>query len=462
MRKLWFVGMVLGGLVLPPPVRGSETQMGGSEQREVTDLAAGGSRAGSKLTAAATIACRGLAERGVFCQPLSETRRSLLPGIAYYTLKVQVGAGEHDVISLHRVVAERKRGQAELANKAIFMIHGDIRGFEATFFGLTLHNDPPQESMPVFMARHAVDVWGISYRWAQVPVGFPDQSFMAGWGMDVAVSDARIGLRIARVARWLSGQGHKRLHVVGFSRGVWATMALANAEATEPPSRRDVGGLIPIDGSFKGDPANEAWRLGNCSDYAWYQHMLAAGSFGEDTSFFPFVGQLALDSPNEPNPFDRGLTNAQFAIRFGVSPLGVPGMEWYHFAAGTFDGNIPTGMVYTDPRFFFVELTKVFGFNPALYLSDTASVTCNELDVPWDDHISEVRVPFFYLGSAGGFGTVGEYLTQIVGSPDVTSMIVRQRPPEEVALDVGHTDTFQSGEARELFWEPILDWIRAH
>jgi hypothetical protein len=280
--------------------------------------------------------------------------------------------------------------------------------------------------------------------------------------MDTAVSDARIGLRIARVARWLGGHGHQRLHVVGFSRGVWAAMALANAEATEPPLRRDVGGLIPIDGSFKGDPANQAWREANCADYAWYQDMLAAGTYGEDTSFLQMVGQLALDAPNEPSPFDPSVSNEQFAIRFGVSALGVPGMEWYHFAAGTFDGTVPTGMVYTDPHLFFVSFTKVFGYNPALYLSDAASVTCDEIDVPWDDHISEVRVPFFYVGAAGGFGTVGEYLTQIVGSSDVGSLIVRERPPEEVELDVGHTDTFQSDEASELFWKPILTWIRAH
>jgi hypothetical protein len=461
--------MVLGSFVLVPPVRAanpglqtSETQIGDSKEREVTDLGAGGSCVGCQMTFAARNACRGLAERDVFCQPLGESRRQLHPGVGYYTLQVKVGAGEHDVITLHRVVAEYNPGRPKPAPKALFMIHGDLRGFEAAFFGLTLYNDPPQESMPVFMARHAVDVWGISYRWAQVPVGFPDQSFMEGWGMDTAVSDARIGLRIARVARWLGGQGHKRLHVVGFSRGVWAAMALANAEATEPPIRRDVGGLIPIDGSYKGDPANQAWREGNCSDYAWYQDLLAAGTFGEDTSFLPLVGQLALDAPNEPSPFVPGLTNRQFAIGVGIWAQEWPGVEWFHSAAGKFDGDIPTGMVYIDPRLFFVELTKVFGFNPVLYRSDAASVTCDELDVPWDDHLPEVRVPLFYVGAAGGFGTVGEYLTEIVGSQDVSSLIVRERPPEEATLDVGHNDLFLSGEARELFWEPILAWIRAH
>jgi len=92
----------------------------------------------------------------------------------------------------------------------------------------------------------------------------------------------------------------------------------------------------------------------------------------------------------------------------------------------------------------------------------TTSVTCDELDVPWDDHLSEVRVPLFYVGAAGGFGTVGEYVTQIVGTRDVTSLIVRERPPEEVTLDVGHNDIFLSAAARKLFWEPMLAWIRAH
>ena len=217
------------------------------------------------------------------------------------------------------------------------MIHGGIWGFEPAFLGLTVYADPSQISLPVFLAQKGVDAWGISYRWARIPVGFPDQSFMADWGMDVAVSDARIGLRIARVARLLSGQGHRGLHVLRWSRGVWTTMALANAEATEPPHRRDIAGLIPVDGSFKGDPENENWRLGNCVDFALYQDSLAAGAFGSDTSFL-----------------------------------------------------------------------------------------------------------------------------QLVGSPDVTSLIVRKRPPEEAALDIGHVDIFQAPASRGLFWKPILAWIRAH
>jgi len=414
-----------------------------------------------KLMPAATIACADLkAERGVFCRPLREERQQLGPGLAQYKLWVRVGPGEHDVITLHRVVAEQRPSQAGIARKAVFMIHGDLWGFEPAFLGLTIYADPPQASLPTFLARNGVDVWGISYRWAQIPAGFPDQSFMAGWGMDVAVSDARIGLRIARVVRLLTGQGNRGLHVLGWSRGVAATMALANAEATEPRHRRDIAGLIPVEGYFK--VANEPFRESDCSDVDYCEDLLAAGTPGVDYGFQP-IGQAAIDSPDGDSPYAPGLTNAQFAMGLASWPMGWPGMEWYHFAAGVFDeSGVPTGLRYTSPAFVFLGFTKAYGFDPVPYRRDHSAVNCGEVDVPWDDHLARVSVPMFYLGAGGGFSSVGEHLTQLVGSDDVTTLIVRKLPEDQAALDIGHLDIFQAPASRQLFWEPILAWIQTH
>jgi hypothetical protein len=340
------------------------------------------------------------------------------------------------------------------------MIHGDVWGFEPAFLGLTVYTDAPQTSLPTFLAEAGVDVWGISYRWAHVPANLPDLSFMARWGMSTAVSDARIGLRIARVARRLGGLEDRRLHMLGWSRGVWAVMALANAEATERPRRRDIAGLIPVEGAFKVDPANEAFRLSTCADYDYYQGLLDAGTFGENESFLQLVGQLAIDFRDEPSPFASGLTNGQFAMGVVSWPAGIPGMDWYHFAAGSFnDEGVPVDLVYTDPTLSAVELTKVYGFDPARYLRDASAITCNERDVPWDDHLDRVHLPILYVGAGGAFGALGEYQTRLVDSADVTVLIVREQREDLAALDVGHADVFQAPLSRELFWEPIRDWI---
>jgi hypothetical protein len=422
-----------------------------------------GSRPAGRLTAAAAIACRGLAARGVDCQPLGEARRDLAPGVGYYTLQVQVGPGEHDVMMLHRVVAERRPGHPGAAKKAVFMIHGALQGFEPTFLGLTLDADPQQVSFPVFLARNGVDAWGISFRWAQIPVGFPDQSFMADWGMDAAVSDSRIGLRIARVARLLGGQGGRRIHVLGYSFGVWAAMALANVEATEPPQRRDIAGFIPVEGTFKADPANAAHVQWYCGDAAYFQGELDAGHLGIDWSFYPWFNQLILDSPDEECPFMPGLTNKQVGLLGRTMPQNYPGNEWFHNFAGAFDENgMPTGLVYTDFVLSAVWLTKVYGYEPVRYVRDINAITCDTADVPWDDHLPDVRVPVLYVGVGGATASLGEYQTQLVGSRDVKTLVVREQPPELAVLDIGHSDVFGAPAMRDLVWRPILHWLRKH
>jgi hypothetical protein len=147
----------------------------------------------------------------------------------------------------------------------------------------------------------------------------------------------------------------------------------------------------------------------------------------------------------------------------GSWPIGLPGMEWYHFVAGVFDADgVPADLVYTDPALFSVELSKVYGFEPTRYLRDTSAVSCDEIDVPWDDQLARVRNPLLYIGAAGGFGPNGEYQTQLVGSRDVTTEIVRERPEDEAAYDVGHADIFQAPASRGLFWRPILAWLESH
>jgi pimeloyl-ACP methyl ester carboxylesterase len=350
-----------------------------------------------------------------------------------------------------------------MAKKAVLMIHGALFGFEPAFLGLSLYAEPPQVSFPVFLAQRGVDVWGISFRWAQVPIGFPDQAFMADWGMDVSVSDAKVALRIARTARWLGGQGSRRLHVLGYSFGAWTAMALANAEATMPRRERDIAGLIPVEGTFKADPANTTFVEPWCNDAATFQEELDGGQFGFDRSFLAYFNQLALDFPDEPSPFMPGFTNAQAKVARATWPQGLPGQEWFHTLAGTFDeSGMPTGLVYTDFALSCQVVTNVYGYDPIRYAMDVNAITCDGPDVPWDDHLAEVRVPILFMGAGGAFGPLMEYQARLVGSGDVTTRIVREQPPELAWLDAGHNDIFWSPAMRDLFWKPILSWIWAH
>jgi hypothetical protein len=52
---------------------------------------------------------------------------------------------------------------------------------------------------------------------------------------------------------------------------------------------------------------------------------------------------------------------------------------------------------------------------------DQNALPCNELDLPYDDHLAEVKVPILYVGARGGFGEYGVYSTTLLGSRDVTA-----------------------------------------
>ncbi|CAD7782394.1 hypothetical protein DMNBHIDG_03069 [Candidatus Methanoperedenaceae archaeon GB37] len=63
----------------------------------------------------------------------------------------------------------------------------------------------------------------------------------------------------------------------------------------------------------------------------------------------------------------------------------------------------------------------------------------DEVEVPYDDYLSEINIPVFYVGAAGGFGEYGIYTVTLLGSTDKKTLIVQLYPPEAVALDYGHS-----------------------
>jgi hypothetical protein len=89
-------------------------------------------------------------------------------------------------------------------------------------------------------------------------------------------------------------------------------------------------------------------------------------------------------------------------------------------------------------------------------------IVCDEEDSPLDDFLSEVTVPMFYIGAAGGFGAFGEHTTTLTGSADVTTLVVSLEPPAQQPIDFGHSDIFQADNALQLVWKSLLKWLKDH
>lgn len=243
------------------------------------------------------------------CSVVDVTREELIPGIAHYSILLAVGPGEYDLIAVHRVIEEHSPGVPTQSDDNLFMIHGDWWDFESAFLTPALSGaQPAEQAMPVYLAQNAIDVWGIDLRFHHVPSGLPDYSFMAEQDMDTMMADARIAITLARRARFLTGQGYGRINVLGWGRGAWLAYALANAEAAQPPWKRHIGGLIPVDAPYKIDPndsySSELW----CPPDSFWS-LIETGVYETDASAIALVGELALSAPDDDSLFISGMTN---------------------------------------------------------------------------------------------------------------------------------------------------------
>ena len=392
---------------------------------------------------------------------LRAVQRNILPAnLAHYRYDLQVGPGDHDMIRVHRIVKEQSPGKPGKLADAILFFPGQPTYFESLYIEPLISKIGPERSIAVFLAKQDIDVWGMDYRWALVPTDTTDFTFMKDWGVDQDVADAFTALTFARQTRGTSDQ----FHLIGLSYGALMTYAVAGADSQQPESQRLVRGLIPMDMAVRYDDpdaraiacdwlAGDVVRLASPNSGDWV---------GDDGIWMSMFGDLAITDPNGDSPAYPGLTNAEFAMLLVGSP-NAP-VDW-HFMGARFDANgIPYDLRFTEQRLAF-DLLK---YNEPPYYpwklnhDQDASACEGVVDVPFDDHLSEIDVPIFYVGAAGGFGLSGIYTTGLTASSDVKTLIVQELPTDQRMVDYGHADLLTGKHAQALAWKPILDWIKAH
>jgi hypothetical protein len=382
-------------------------------------------------------------------------RRALGGGVAEYVYKIRVGPGPYDEIGLHRVVRETAPGTPAHANRAVFLAPGDIWNFRAAF--LTGANP-----LPLFLANNGVDVWGIDYRWTFVPPG-ADTSFMQSWGLEQDASDVGFALGVARHLRAMTGSGFGRLFLLGWSRGGQIGYAYLGGESQLPPGQQHVRGFIPVDIYLKTDVAQ--FRDFACQRQANTEAAIGAGQHANPVGgLVSLLGTLALTDPNGPSILDPNLTNRQAGLLTGQATFALLGglepVPFYHFTGGLFDeSGAPAGLLYSDEHDLFTFLQAASPFQPNRELADADAATCEGMDVAFDDHLAAITVPVLYIGAGGGFGEHGNYTTTLLGSDDVTSLVVTKTALR--LLDYGHADLFLASDAQEEVWEALLDWMSA-
>jgi hypothetical protein len=286
---------------------------------------------------------------------------------------------------------------------------------------------------------------------------------MAGWGMQHQVDNLEAGLMIARFTRLLTGNGWRKMHLLGYSSGVFTTFALLNQETQRPPGHRNVAGYIPVDAPYKTDFAPTQGLA--CVTSSALQDSLDAGTYGDPAGvLMQTLGMLGSFDPDSPSPVVPGLTNLQAALLFGgATHQFLPMTPWFHYEAGIFNEyGLPTGLQYTTVNGWLEFLMGAASYEPMAFMRDYMSIICDAVDVPWDDHLGDITNPIFAVGATGGLGELTEYTTTLTGSGDRTFLKVELWPPEAIGLDFGHIDLWTADNAEALVWGPILEWVNEH
>lgn len=192
-----------------------------------------------------------------------------------------------------------------------------------------------------------------------------------------------------------------------------------------------------MDMVYKFAPDNEDLRLAACTRYQILKGLHDSGTYHSDEAVkLKYIAYLAATAPDEPSEIIPGFTNQQTAW-FVLSatyatyeePM-TPPVPFYHYCAGTFDEyGFPTGLQFSNSDYMIEFAFAVPSFQSLGEIIDGEAIWCDDpqiVDVPYDDHLSEIVVPVFYVGAAGGFGEYGVYTTTLLGSSDVSSLVVER------------------------------------
>ncbi len=396
----------------------------------------------------------------------NRTRSEVIDGVAHYQFKARVGAGEFDVVRIHRVVRERKPYRPVRTDGAVFMTHGSSLSFDAIFLHPGTGDANVETSVAVYLASNDIDVWGMDFGWTLVPLETFDFSFMQDWGIERDADHTLAAMGIARIIRLFTGQGSDRMNLLGYSYGAATAYAAAGRETQKPRHRRHIRGLIPVDEGMKYADADEISRQNACADAAMFRGMLDSGVYqGEDGIFFGALGALAAQAPDDPSPIVPGFTNYQTVLFFGTNTflLLPPQAPSWHFVGGTFDDiGLPTGLLYSDPSRWIGLARSLPPYQPILSQFDLSATLCDEDDVSVDDHLAEISVPILYLGAGGGFGTLGDFTSGLTASYDITNFTISLQPAGQRSIDFGHGDMFLADDASTLVWQVLRSWLVDH
>ena len=391
---------------------------------------------------------------------LMNYERQVISGnIVHYKFEVAVGSGQYDKIGIHRVVKEMAPHTPIVTNKNLFYQHGDVKDFVGMMLpGLYSDNTPDDFGLAYFLAENNIDVWGIDQAWCMADATTTDFSYMEGFGLEKAYTDLRSAMAVARIARYLTGNGLEKMMLAGYSSGCSTGFALVDYETELEGPVRHADAYIPIDVGIKSNDPN--YHEAAAFQQSNYLGLLASGTH---ESFLPFklAAQLSINDPDGASFIIPGFPNKQVPLLFGAGRAWGPNLT-IHFLAGNFDNGLPASLKYVPYGRWLDFMNSAIEYQPCQFFVDNYAMLSDGLDTPFDDHFEDIRVPIYHLASIGGFAPFSMNAFNYLGSTDVTHHILALDTPDNILYDYGHIDLFLADNSKDLVWKPMLDWIKAH
>jgi hypothetical protein len=413
---------------------------------------------------AATAACAELGTED--CAVLTVDSTALGGDVSHVRVHIQVGPTDYDRIVVHRVIARDRTRILADTPRAVMLLPSDIVGFEPVFLPPSC-TDQNSEFMclAAYLAGERIDVWGLDDRTTSVPEEIDDLDFMADWGLETSLDDTALALLAARLVRGITViQPDLGLHLLGFEESVPLAVAVADSETQLSAASRSVSGLVLVDGAVKYGEDDEATRQFSCAREDSFNSQLASGDYAASNDAAYLAGELAQTDPDGQSPYNPRATNYEYALLAGAATYGgFAPVPHFHFTAGVLDDDdLPTNLIYTDEDRWIDLMASAYPYDSAPFYRDTHATACDETDVPWDDHLEEVTVPVISIGAAGGYGDLGIYTTTLLGSDDVTNLVIQHQSADNAVEDFGAYDIWLSDTGKTQVWEPLADWIKAH
>lgn len=388
----------------------------------------------------------------------------------HYEFDVRVGEGPNGILGLHRIVRERGPWVPRRSSNAIMMMHGDFARFATNFAPILGDPQTSSPGMAIWLAERGIDVWGLDRRWTQAAAIDADLSDFDAMGIDQELADIGKALRVARAVRLFTDRSVERMILSGFSRGGALAYYYASDEATRPRWKHQVKGLVPLDVYASLSPADGDLRQFYCDSAAIEYGELDAGEVDVPNDFQVQTGRLALEAPDDPNPFAEfdfpfpGATNRDLLLDFvGQTHFYFPATPVYHLNGSVLDENgFATALRDSSVEVVARWLADSPPHQSLRESADTDALLCGDAPLPADVPLSRIEVPLFLLSAAGGYGDRALFSTTEVSSADVTALVVRKLAPENEDEDYGHADLLYAPDAPELAWEPLLQWLRQH